>query len=220
MTHKKLTISIIIATFLTAEVVAAGSYHIAKKSTREQPSMTPSGLYPQSEGEKFVSEGGKGPIMTPKPTAQTADLKLYHSERYGYEIEYPSEMTVHHPYGGQDLRFMKDSDLYFWITIIDLKGSVLWHGKSRPIKTLPLRDQLMINLTQRCKNSSVQTLLLRSIRIGGIEGLQAFTSDDQCINQYLPWTSVIRNGYCYNFFMIRGSIKTYRELLLNFKFIK
>ena len=166
-------------------------------------------------------------IETPTPLSKnlTPDInistwKIYKDKEYKFALRYPPNFTVKQPYGKGDIRIMKNLETYYLITISELSGYIMVKEKPTPISALSLKDQLVLQLKQRCPHSSPESVIWRSIDIGGIRGLQASYSDDECIKQYLPWGIVIKNNFCYSIQLIKGSKNEYNQILSTFEFIE
>ena len=70
-------------------------------------------------------------------------------------------------------------------------------------------------------DSEIMKLLkLKEISIGGTEGVQAYASDDECLNEYLPKSLVIRNNIRYWFQVFHGSSIEFNKMISSFRFIK
>jgi len=154
------------------------------------------------------------------PNTDTSTWKVYKDKEYKFTLRYPPNFTVKQPYGKGDIRIMKNLETYYLITISELSGYVMVKEKPTPISALPLKDKLILQLKRRCPHSSPESVIWESINIGGVRGLQAAHSDDECIKQYLPWSIVIKNNFCCSIQFIKGSINEYNQILSTFKFIK
>ena len=189
------TIIFIILIILLAVGVAAANQYIGKKSIDGQPV---------------------------NPDDPTADWAVYRNDKFGYEMRYPSNLIVSHPYGEQNPRFMKEGQIHYAVSVTEMWGSVMYQGEERLISSLSLKDQLLLSFKQRCKTSNLNTISWKVIEIDGIGGIQASYSHDECINKYLPTGCIRRNDrlFCVVVGVNAGSSEIYTHIISTIKFYK
>ncbi|MBC8229038.1 hypothetical protein H8E77_05775 [bacterium] len=159
---------------------------------------------------------------------QNVNWNTYINNEYGYEIESSTDLMIKHPYGKGDIRFIRKgpsvtsagSSTCCSIVVSELSGSVVIDRQPRPIASLDLKELIMLNLRQRCKEADLETIVWTPIEIGGIEGLQASSSSDESLNKYLPWSSVVKNDLLYHIKFIKGSVSEYNQILSTFRFTR
>jgi len=151
----------------------------------------------------------------------TSNWLTFKNKRHYFEISYPVKYKVSNPNEiGNIQHLMKDSEIYYSIVESKLSGYVLFEGKPRSVASLNLKEQILLNLSQRCKVSDLNSIKWVTLKLGGVEGIQAYSSNDECINKYLPWSSVIKNEFIYHIKYIKGSVQEYNKIINTFKFIR
>ncbi|MFH1392099.1 MAG: hypothetical protein ABIG90_00240 [bacterium] len=153
------------------------------------------------------------------------DWTPYQDTKYGYEVKCPKGLKPEQPYGEGIVQFVKflkaKTEVYYSVVVSDLSsGLVLVDGKMRTVASLDLKEQIVLNLKQRCKKADLESIVWMPMKIGEIEALQASSSTDECFSKYLPWTSVIKNNLIYHIKFIRGSKEEYDRLLSSFRLIE
>lgn len=163
----------------------------------------------------------------------TSDWKTYTNREYGFELMYPPDLTIQYPiktYLGS-VRFVRDSSVCFAVitNAISPKMKVEYKGERRLLSSLKLKDYFILALRKLCfsdngqsySDSKIMKLLKwREVGIGGTKGMQAFASDDECLNAYLPKSLVIRNNIRYWFQVFHGSSREFNKMISSFKFIE
>lgn len=141
----------------------------------------------------------------------------YINKKYGYRIKYPSDLTVNTPYGPEQVE-IKDTTRFYTIIASELSGTTNFEGKEREIKDLSPKEIITMELRRRCKESDLTTIVWTEIKIGELEGVEASYSSDVCVNRYLPWFVVIRNGISYHIKFIKGYQDEYRQIITSLHF--
>jgi len=148
------------------------------------------------------------------------DWKMYRSEEYKFEIKYPPTLTASAFYGPDQINFKKNSEAYYSVGIFELSGEILEDGRKIPLVNLPLKEQLIRMFEIECPDSNFQDINWKSIKLGEIDGLQAFTVNDVCVKRNLPWSSVINHNRRYSIISYKGPTEEYNQILSTFKFIE
>jgi len=148
------------------------------------------------------------------------DWQTYRNTEYGFELKYPASLTIIYPYGTNNLRFIKDSKIYYSLLVSQLTGTVLFKGKTVSLGDLDQKDLIILYLKQRCKTSDIIDIGWKDIKIGDVDGIEAVSSGDNCLKEFLPWSFVKKFGYQYSFQNVNGLIDEYDQILSTFKFIE
>ena len=160
----------------------------------------------------------------------SSNWKTFTNEKYNYELKHPADFTIRYPEKGNTglVHFMRGSKSCFSITVnpIPTNAMVVYGGKTRLSSTLSLKEQIVFGLNEICRDKRLadskvmEMIRWEPIKIGGFYGMQAYASDDECINKVLPVSLLIRNNIRYGFNIKRGSASEYNKILSTFRFIK
>ncbi len=151
---------------------------------------------------------------------QTQDWKTYKNEEYGFEFKYPEEYTLSEPYHGT-IRIGSAVKLSLEIVISEISGSALKNDKITPLEQFSLRELLTHYLSQRCKNSNFNDVKWNTLTIDGVKGLEAVSSNDVCLQVYLPWVILKYDNKTYTIKFNEAPSSNFEDKILStFKFIE
>jgi hypothetical protein len=167
----------------------------------------------------------------------TSNWKTFNNEEYGYEFKYPPDYIIEHPtkegiYKFAEVSLMKDSNECLRVVAIPLDegDKMILDGKERLFSTLSLKEHISERLSYPCppysnrpQSEFMEKLKWKPITIGGLEGMQAYGSDDKCLTKFLPASGVKKNNVLYLFDTYpKGTIsyENYNKILSSFRFIK
>ncbi|MFA6353918.1 MAG: hypothetical protein WCW93_03220 [Candidatus Paceibacterota bacterium] len=162
-----------------------------------------------------------------EPTTQvnTSNWQTFKSAKYGFEIQYPSDLNYYIPNNGESSVIFNNTtqatggSRSYKIIIEEMSGTTMINGVEKQTIDLTPKDMILNALNQRRCNTENSEINWVSINTGGVEGIEATTqSGNACLQTYLPWAAYKKDNKIYYIESSKASKEEFNQILSTFKF--
>jgi hypothetical protein len=154
-----------------------------------------------------------------RSTSQFEGWKTCGSEKWGYQIQYPPDLDCAVDPNDVDAIHIQGDTRSYGINVAAIDESTMEEIQALPADA-GLQKFILDGSRVICPTANLYSIVFRPITIGGVEGLEAVSSDDVCLKKYLPETIVRKDNRLYRIGFTRGSIDEYGKIISTFKFIE